>query len=303
MSGNDTKCFVTTINLSLAAKLKSDLEDQGFELKKPVYTVFQAKKKGVSLTLYESGKLMVQGKNKHEFITYYLEPEILQDLTYSYPEKNIEMHERIGVDEAGKGDYFGPLCIGGLYVNGEEDIGKLLKMGVKDSKRMNDDKILKLAKDIRKGFKHSIVRIFPKRYNEMYNTFHNLNQMLAWGHASAIEKLVEDTGCKSAIIDQFASEHVVAKALSRKSIDINLVQRHKGEEDPVVAGASILARASFVEGLDELKDKFTLKLPKGASAQVIDAAKVAVLKHGETILQEVAKLHFKTTEQVLTGSC
>ncbi|PCI96143.1 ribonuclease HIII [Candidatus Aerophobetes bacterium] len=301
MPGNDTKCFVTTINLSLASKLKGDLEEQGFELKKPVYTVFQAKKKGVSLTLYESGKLMVQGKNKHEFITYYLEPEILQDLAYSYPEKNVEMHERIGVDEAGKGDYFGPLCIGGLYVNGEEDITKLLKMGVKDSKRINDDKILKLAKEIKKSFKYSVVRIFPKRYNEMYNTFHNLNQMLAWGHASAIEKLVEDTGCSSAIIDQFASEHVVEKALSRKSVEINLVQRHKGEEDPVVAGASILARASFVEGLDELKEQFALKLPKGASAQVIDAAKIAVIKHGETILQDVAKLHFKTTEQVLIG--
>lgn len=301
MTEKDSKSFVTTIHLSLADKLRNDLHEQGFEFEKPAYTVFQAKKKGISITLYESGKLMVQGKNKHDFLTYYLEPEILQDLAYSYPEKNSDTHARIGVDEAGKGDYFGPLCIGGLYVNGEEDLSKLLKLGVKDSKRINDEKILKLALEIKKSFKYSVVRIFPKRYNEMYLMFKNLNRMLAWGHASVIEKLVEETNCKSAIIDQFASEHVVAQALSRKSIEIGLVQRHKGEEDPVVAGASILARAAFLEGLDELKEKFALKLPKGASTQVVDAAKIAILKHGEQILQDVAKLHFKTTEQVLAN--
>lgn len=295
------KCFVTQMNLALSDKLKRDLVEQGFDLKKPAYTVFQAKKKGISLTLYESGKLMVQGKNKHEFITFYLEPEILQDLSYSYPENHTEMHERIGIDEAGKGDYFGPLCVAGLYVNGESDIKRLLKLGVKDSKRMNDEKILVLAEKLRKEFKYSLVRIFPKRYNEMYRTFSNLNQMLGWGHASAIEKLAEETNCKSAIIDQFASEHVVKNALLRKSIEIDLVQRHKGEEDPVVAGASIIARAAFLLGLEELKEKFSLKLPKGASTQVVEAAKVAVLKHGEAILEEIGKLHFKTTEIVLAN--
>ena len=242
---------------------------------------------------------MVQGKNKHEFITYYLEPEILQDLSYSYPENHTEMHERIGIDEAGKGDYFGPLCVAGLHVNGEEDIKKLLKLGVKDSKRMTDEKILKLCELIKKQFKFSVIRIFPKRYNELYKTFHNLNQLLAWGHASAIEKLALETECKQVIIDQFASEHVVKNALQKKALTLDLVQRHKGEEDPVVAGASILARAAFLKGLEELKEMYSLKLPKGASSQVIDAAKTAVLKHGESILQEIGKLHFKTTEIVL----
>lgn len=298
MNDFDSKSFVTTIDLSLAEKLKQDLIDQGFELAKPIYTVFQAKKKGISLTLYESGKLMVQGKEKHEFLAFYLEPQILNNLTYSYPTANLAMHARIGVDEAGKGDYFGPLCVAGLYVSGEEEIKALLKLGVKDSKRLGDDTILKLSKEIKKSFRHSLIRVFPKRYNEMYKTFHNLNQMLAWGHATVIEALVKETNCKDAIIDQFASEHVVKTALSRKKLTINLEQKHHGEDDPVVAGASILARAGFVEGMEELEKEFGVKLPKGASSLVVDAAKKAVVKHGEQILENIAKLHFKTTQQV-----
>lgn len=299
MVENPDPCFVTTLDLSLAAKLQKDLLSQGFELTRPTYTLFNAKKKGVSITLYESGKLTVQGKDKHEFISYYLEPEILKNLSYSYPHERVELHARIGIDEAGKGDYFGPLCIGGLHVNGEEDIKKLLKMGVKDSKRLGDLTILELSKKVKKDFKFSIIRIFPKRYNEMYQTFHNLNRMLAWGHASAIEKLVEETSCKQVIIDQFADEYVVKNALRKKTLEVDLTQRHRGEEDPVVAGASILARAAFVEGISELENKFNLRLPKGASGAVKTAAKQAIQTYGVAILQEIAKMHFKTTEELL----
>ena len=295
-------CFVATLDLSLTAKLKEDLLAQGFELTQPAYTLFSAKKKGISLTLYASGKLTVQGKDKHEFISYYLEPEILKSFSYSYPHNHVEMHARIGIDEAGKGDYFGPLCVGGLHVSGEEDIKKLLKMGVKDSKRLGDPTILELSKKIQREFKTSVIRIFPKRYNEMYHTFHNLNRMLAWGHASAIENLVEETACKQVIIDQFADEYVVKHALRKKALEVDLVQRHKGEEDPVVAGASILARAAFVEGLSELENKFHLKLPKGASEAVSKAAKQAIDTYGVAILQEIAKMHFKTTEELLRNS-
>lgn len=302
MTKNSDPCFVATIDLSLASKLKEDLISQGFELSRPAYTILQAKKKGVSLTLYESGKLTVQGKDKHEFISFYLEPEILKTLTYSYPHKDIEMHARIGIDEAGKGDYFGPLCIGGLHVNGEIDIKKLIAMGVKDSKKLGDPTIITLSRELKKEFKTSVIRIFPKRYNEMYLTFHNLNKMLAWGHASAIEKLVQDTGCKQVIIDQFADESVVKNALKKKALEVDLVQRHKGEEDPVVAGASILARAAFVEGIAELENQFNLKLPKGASEAVKKAAKQAITTYGVVILQEIAKMHFKTTQELLNDA-
>ncbi|MCB1072707.1 MAG: ribonuclease HIII [Chlamydiales bacterium] len=285
--------FITEINTALAPKLKKDLEDQGFELSQPTYTIFQAKKKGVSCTLYQSGKLMVQGKEKDDFISYYLEPEILGNVSYTYPETAVDMNPHIGVDEAGKGDVFGPLCVAALYAD-EKMISDLIKMGIRDSKRLNDSTIIKLADKIKKECPHSIIQIFPKRYNELYDQFKNLNHLLAWGHATAIEELLKKTDCRTVIIDQFANEHVVENALKRKSLEVELFQRHRGEEDIVVAGASILARAAFVQGIEKLGSQFNLTLPKGASSLVIKAGQQFVQKHGEAPLNEVAKLHFKT---------
>ncbi len=290
--------FVTKIDLALSEKLRTDLIDQGFELSNPPYTVFAAKKKGVSCSLYTSGKLMVQGKEKQEFIEFYLEPEILKDLSFSHPETLVDSKPRIGIDEAGKGDFFGPLCVAGVYA-GEGGVQKLLDLGVRDSKRMKDPAIVALASQIRSKFPHSIVRLYPEKYNELYAKFKNLNHLLAWGHATAIEDLVESTGCRRAIIDQFASEHVVENALKRKQLELELFQRHYGEEDPVVAAASILARAAFVEGIDNLGKMTGITLPKGASPLVIKAGKSVVAKHGKEMLNKVGKLHFKTLDVIL----
>lgn len=291
-------CFVATIDTALADKLRSDLIDQGFEITTPAYTIFSAQKKGISCTLYTSGKLTVQGKDKDEFISFYLEPEILGSVAYSYPETQIEMVAKIGIDEAGKGDFFGPLCIAGVYAD-ENNIKELLAMGVRDSKRMSDSSVLAMSKKIRSAIQHCIVRLYPKKYNELYASFHNLNRLLAWGHATAITELVEKTGCRNVLIDQFASEHIVKDALKRKQIEVTLTQRHRAESDPVVAAASILARAAFLEGLDDLSRKFGLELPKGASPQVIAAGKKLVEKYGESVLEEVSKLHFKTKDEIL----
>jgi ribonuclease HIII len=290
--------FVTTINLSLAEKLKSDLSEQGFELSTPPYTVFCAKKKGVSCTLYQSGKLTVQGKERDAFIKFYLEPEVLGDLSYSYPEVSADLTPRIGIDESGKGDFFGPLCIAGVQADAAK-IKELLAMGVRDSKQLGDQAIIALSKKIRLSFPHSIVVIFPLKYNSLYEGFQNLNQLLAWGHATAISELVEKTACTQVIIDQFASEHVVINALKRKQITVDLKQMHRAEADPVVAAASILARAAFLEGLEKLGQQYSVILPKGAAAIVIKAGKFLVAKYGKEVLRSVAKLHFKTTGVVL----
>jgi ribonuclease HIII len=290
--------FVTTIDLSLADKLKNDLLDQGFELSIPPYTLFSAKKQGVSLTLYTSGKLMVQGKGKEEFIAFYLEPEILKNLSYTHPHLDADLTPRIGIDEAGKGDFFGPLCIAGVYAD-KDGVQKLIEIGVRDSKTMQDKVIIAMASRIRSLFPHSIVRLHPLKYNELYDKFKNLNHLLAWGHATAIEELVQSTGCKKVIIDQFASEHVVENALKRKHLEVDLAQRHRGEEDPVVAAASILARAAFVEGIDQLGKMIGTTLPKGANSMVIAAAKKIVAQHGQEILKKLGKLHFKTLEQII----
>ncbi|MCB1084810.1 MAG: ribonuclease HIII [Chlamydiia bacterium] len=290
---NKPSSFVIEIDPKLAAKMKEDLKRQGFQLSQPNYTLFQAKKTGITCTLYASGKLMVQGKNKDDFIIYYLEPEILGNLSYSYPKNDIDMTPRIGVDEAGKGDVFGPLCIASLYAN-EAQIETLVKLGIRDSKRLGDPAILKIADKIKKDFECSVVQIFPEKYNVLYEQFQNLNRLLAWGHATAIDELSKKTGCQEVIIDQFANEVVVETALRKKGLSLNLTQRTKGEEDIVVAGASILARAAFVRGIEKLSERFNLTLPKGASQQVILAGKKFIASHGRAALDQVAKLHFKT---------
>jgi len=297
---NKPNCFVAQIDLALAPKLEADLKDQGFELGAPVYTIFQAKKKGVSCTLYQSGKLTVQGKEKEEFITFYLEPEILGNLSYSYPTLDIDQTPHIGVDEAGKGDLFGPLCIGAVYAD-EAGIEKLIQMGIRDSKRMQDSTILKLAKQIRETYLYTTIKIFPAKYNELYERFRNLNSLLGWAHAAAIETLHQKSGAKKATIDQFAGEHVVLSALEKKEVEVELTQRHKGEEDPVVAAASIIARAAFVEGIDKLSEEHQVHLPKGASNLVVEAGRKFVARHGRENLSEVAKMHFKTIDKILLG--
>lgn len=291
--------FVATIDLSLSTKLREDLENQGFQLSTPPYTVFSAQKKGISCTLYTSGKLTVQGKDKDDFIAYYLEPEILKTLTYTYPEVGIDMTSRIGADEAGKGDFFGPLCVGAVQAD-EAGIKKLLKIGVKDSKRMSDRTALELSRKIKQISPHVLVRLFPKKYNELYASFRNLNQLLAWGHATAISELIEKTGCQEILIDQFVSEPLVENLLKKKNIQAHFTQRPRAEEDPVVAAASILARAAFLEGLETLSEQIGVSLPKGASHQVIKVGKTIVQSQGKEILAEIAKLHFKTAGELLS---
>jgi ribonuclease HIII len=289
--------FTATIDLSLKEKLIADLTAQGFSFSHPPYTIFSARKNKIVCILYESGSLVVQGKEKEEFIEFYLEPEILKNFHYTHREALLDLTPHIGVDEAGKGDFFGPLCIAGLYAD-EEGIKNLLTLGVRDSKRISDSVILKISARL-KGYPHSIVRLFPPKYNELYHRFKNLNFLLAWGHATVLKELADKTSCKKAIIDQFADKRVLESMLEKKEVSLEVEQRTKAESDLVVAGASILARASFLEGMDQLSQKIGLSLPKGASALVLQTGKNLVSKWGVQILDEVSKSHFKTREQIL----
>ncbi|MBX7065730.1 MAG: ribonuclease HIII [Parachlamydiales bacterium] len=289
--------FTTKIDVKLAPKLMEDLKNQGFELSKPPYTIFSAKKKGVSCTLYESGSLTVQGKEMKEFMEFYLEPEILQTFQYSHPDAHLNLEPHIGMDEAGKGDYFGPLCVAAIYGD-SEGIKKMRELGARDSKRISDDGILKIAKKLRAEFPYTVIRLFPKKYNELHGKFKNLNRLLGWAHAAALGDLALKTGCKKALLDQFAEKHVMENALRQKKVEIDLEQKVRGEEDLVVAAASILARAAFLEGMKTLGEEVGMELPKGASAQVKEAAKKLIAKWGPEILDKVAKTHFKTTGEL-----
>ena len=205
---------------------------------------------------------------------------------------------RIGIDESGKGDYFGPLVIAAVFVTPalEQD---LALMQVRDSKKISDGRILELAPDIRLLCPHSLVAIGPQRYNELYAKIKNLNRLLAWGHARALENLLQQVECDLAIADQFGDERLILNALQEKGKQIRLVQRTKAESDLAVAAASILARAEFLQRLDRLSQELNTTLPKGASPAVELAGRMVVKKYGRDRLGTVAKLHFKTTKQVL----
>lgn len=206
--------------------------------------------------------------------------------------------ERIGIDESGKGDYFGPLVIVAVFVDATTQ-GELTLMNVRDSKKISDGRVLEMAPDIRTICPHSIIAIGPQRYNELYRKIRNLNRLLAWGHAKALETLLDRVSCRRAIADQFGDEQLILNALQEKGRTIVLEQRHKAESDLAVAAASILARAEFLIRLARLSDEIGTTLPKGASPTVELAGRMIVKKHGEERLGSVAKLHFKTTQAVL----
>jgi ribonuclease HIII len=206
---------------------------------------------------------------------------------------------RIGIDESGKGDYFGPLVIGAVYVDKDTET-KLIDLGVRDSKQLYNKRITQLAETIKTLCPHEVVVIGAKRYNELYEEMHNLNRLLAKGHAFALEKLLEKMPCELAIADQFGSESYIRDALMEKGRTIKLVQRHRAEEDIAVAAASILARAAFVERIEQLSARLGLPLPKGAShPDIVVVGRQIVAKYGREMLAKMAKLHFKTTEDIL----
>jgi ribonuclease HIII len=298
MTPKQKRAFSTKINLKLADKLKEDLINQGFSIEEKEHMVFSAKKKGIVCNLYLSGSLVVLGKENEEFIEFYLEPEILKSFEYTHRESLMDMTPKIGVDEAGKGDFFGPLCIAGIFAD-KSGIKKLMDLGVQDSKKFSDSSILRISKELKKDFTYSVISIFPEKYNELYKKFMNLNYLLAWAHASAIFNVFEKTKEKNVLIDQFANKSLVESAVRKKRIDINLKQEHKAESDIVVAAASVLARAAFLEGLEKLGNDINLKLLKGASSKVIDLGVRIVLKFGEKHLERIAKIHFKTYRDIL----
>jgi ribonuclease HIII len=171
--------------------------------------------------------------------------------------------------------------------------------GVKDSKKLTDPIALRLAGKIMAVCPHSVISIGPEKYNELYKKFNNLNHLLAWGHARAIENVLEEVPAKRVISDQFAAGGTVVKrALYEKGKQVEFISRVRAEEDLAVAAASVLARAGFLRGLSRLSEQFAIQLPKGASPPVLVAGRQFVAKHGREELGKVAKLHFKTSGQL-----
>ena len=287
-----------------AKKLQTLLSSLGFDFFEKEFTLFAAKKGKLQVSVYAKGpKVLLQGKDTRDFIEFHLEPEILGVASLGYEEvHNPAMFaDHFGIDESGKGDYLGPLVIAGAYTNAT--IAKSLSQaGIMDSKRITTAaRIKELAQVIRAtpGLHSHVICLPPLRYNQLYKEFGNLNRLLAWGHTAVIEKLHELVpSCPRALSDQFAKEFVLEKALAAKKIPIILEQRTKAESDIAVAAASILARERFLEWMEKTSKAGGIKLPLGASKAVIDAAREVVKTHGADSLEKVAKLHFKSTNEV-----
>jgi ribonuclease HIII len=289
-------------------QLKRDLEARGFMFRDLPYAHFAAEHRGekVSVAMYTSGKFVVQGKGTTDFVQFYLEPQLLGEakLGYEHILDPTMLEPRIGVDESGKGDFFGPLVVAGAFLN-EAAAYNMMEIGVRDSKMIKSDaRIAEIAKEIRltEGCVTDVVAIGPEKYNELQARMGSVNNLLGWGHARVIEDLLGRVDSPKAISDQFGNKQIIEKALMERGRKIELVQRHKAESDLAVAAASIIARNEFVMRLRKLGKEYGVELPKGASAAVEAAGVELVKKHGREALGKVAKMHFRTSQKVLEGA-
>ena len=296
-----------------AEKLQRRLQlSSAFREEKREYALYCYSGLGVSVAYYaKRGKLLVQGKGTDDFMKL-LPPEMLAPASNpsshaecgAYVPSSDEPDPRphFGVDESGKGDYFGPLVVAGVYSD-EKTAPLLAEIGCRDSKTVgSDERIAQMAEKIRalQGVEYEVLCIGPKRYNELYDSqMGNLNRLLAWGHARVIAALhAKKPNCPRALSDQFANARVLSQALSERGVSIQLEQRPRAESDIAVAAASILARARFVEWMRQAAESAECELPLGCAPHVLQAAKHFVDKHGRERLSEVAKLHFKLTKQI-----
>lgn len=274
------------------------------ELKHKQYAFWEIKSKDFTATFYNSGKFVIQGKN--------IAP-LFDKLSENFMEiqekgRNIKQEGTksdlpvlplpyIGTDESGKGDFFGPLVVAGVMIT-EKNRKIFEDLGIKDSKMLKDEQMLKMSQQIQKHSVFSIVAISNAKYNELYIKFRNLNKLLAWGHARVIENMLEKHPCNYALSDKFGDESLIQNALMKNGQTIQLEQRVRAESDLAVAAASVLARATFVQRMRDLESFYGCKFPKGCNENVKEAAKEFTRMYDKKRLYEVCKGHFKTYHEL-----
>lgn len=296
--------YTAPLSAAQVTALRALLDELGFDFSPKPYTIFFAQKNKLSVAVYEKGpKVLLQGKGIEDFVSFELEPKILGEARLGYEEVHSpEMFEpHFGIDESGKGDFFGPLVIAGAYTDRAIARG-FMKSGIQDSKRIGSDvKIHALAKMIREtpGVAFEVIVIGPEKYNELYAKFGNLNDLLGWGHARVIENLLaKRPDCPRALSDKFADERVIRKALFEHGKSIQLDQRTKAESDPAVAAASILAREAFIDWLDRHGKRAGFDLGRGVSEPIKATARKIVAQGGPEALRRLAKVHFRTAHEI-----
>ncbi|QDV10078.1 Ribonuclease HIII [Planctomycetes bacterium Poly30] len=294
--------FVTKVARGQFEGLRERLGGGAFEFRSVPHAAFSVKGEGVVATLYESGKFVVQGADPEAFLARWTDLGV--DGAAAAPAKKpkpgaddpvLDLEPPLtGSDEAGKGDYFGPLVVAAVRAD-EAGIQKLRDLGVADSKTLTDGRALKLGAILRDTVEHSIRRVDPNEYNALYPTYSALNAFLADLHAEVIRPLAH--AGENVLVDQFERRGLVRAALS--SAKVRLTEVPRAERHPVVAAASILARQEFLLGMKELSEDFGVALHKGAGAPVDAVGMALVRTQGEEALRGAAKLHFKNTDKIL----
>ncbi len=296
--------YTHPIDPSQMKKLEEWLNSHLWAPYKVNYAKFAYKNRDTNVVAYNSGKLVVQGKGTEDFVIFVLEPEIFQAAEFGYEEAHHpEWYEaHAGIDESGKGDLFGPL-VSACVIADAEAVRKWQEDGLKESKKISSDKAaLAMAKKIRdtKGVAVKVSYANMEKYNELYKRFGNLNKMLAWMHAKAIENALLERQVPWGMLDQFTKQPLVQKQLKADSVkNFELKMQTKAEEDPVVAAASIIARATYIFAMRKLSKEFGEDLMKGASAKTKEQAVAIVKKFGKEALPKFAKMHFKTAQEAL----
>ena len=299
-------CFVATLTPAQMKSLREQLASiSAWEFSDGPYMLFKASREKTQVAAYRSGKLVVQGAGTPEFVEFVLEPLIGGPaVDEAEPPPLLEFKDpHAGIDESGKGDFFGPLVVACVFVENAEIAAKLAKAGVRDSKAIKDDsKIAALAETVKRtvGGKFGVVVVGPEAYNRTYESIGNLNRLLAWGHARALENMLKFAPeCRHVISDQFGDKRLVENALLKNGRAVRLEQFPRGERDVAVAAASILARAEFVRRIAKLEEEAGCALPKGAGTEVDKTASRLYLAGGEALLRKFAKMHFRTARKAM----
>lgn len=296
--------FSEKVDINKQAEIKAFIiKTFGAIEKEKQYAFWELKHKDFTATFYNSSKFVIQGKDISKLLEklgdeFNLPFTVASHKLPQEPEIISLPMPYIGTDESGKGDFFGPLVVAGVMI--DEKSKKIFEdMGIKDSKKLKDDDMLKMLHEIQKNSIFSVVSISNAKYNELYIKFRNLNKLLAWGHARVIENILEKApSCKYALSDKFGDESLIKNALMEKGGNVHLEQRVRAESDIAVAAASVLARATYVQRLEDMSGYYGFKFPKGCGENVKEAAKAFTRMYDKKRLYEVCKGHFKTYHEL-----
>jgi ribonuclease HIII len=304
---NQAHCFTVKLSDDQADKLLDICEMRGFERYDVDYARYAFRGEALNLVMYSSGKLVLQGKSAAEFVTFTLEPYVTQEFVFG----NDEVYHsewfvpHAGLDESGKGDFFGPVVTACVIAGGDE-VRTLQKIGVKDSKSVSSDRaIFAMEKKILsvEGIVAESMALSMEKYNELYGRFgSNLNRLLGWMHANSLGNALRRRYVSDGLLDQFSKQPIVQGFLRKDFPEFVLTMRTKAESDPVVAAASIIARAEYVRQLEALSKEMDVILPKGAGRNVLAIGREIFVRDGAEGLAKCSKVHFKTFNEIAEKS-